>query len=50
MVKRTVPVDVPLLADGIAATQEVVVSPEAGGEANAVVRGFSRSGLGRRPR
>jgi tRNA-modifying protein YgfZ len=50
MVKRTVPVDVPLLADGIAASQEIIVPPDAGGEANAVVRGFSRSGLGRRPR
>jgi folate-binding protein YgfZ len=30
MVKRNVPVDATLLADGVAATQEVVVDPEAG--------------------
>jgi folate-binding protein YgfZ len=50
MVKRSVPVDAPLLADGVAASQEVIVAPDAGGEATAVVRGFSRSSLGRRPR
>jgi folate-binding protein YgfZ len=55
MIKRNVPVDAPLLADGVAAAQEVIVPPDAGGEASAVVRGFSRSGqlrsgLGRRPR
>jgi tRNA-modifying protein YgfZ len=50
MVKRTVPVDVPLLADGVAASQEVIVPPDAGGDATEVVRGFPRSGLGRRPR
>jgi tRNA-modifying protein YgfZ len=50
MVKRTVEVDAPLLVDGVAASQEVIVPPDAGGEANEVVRGFSRSGLGRRPR
>jgi folate-binding protein YgfZ len=43
MVKRTVGVDEPLLADGVAAAQEVIVPPDAGGEASAVVRGFSRS-------
>ncbi len=30
MVKRNVPVDAPLLADGVAAAQEVVVSPDTG--------------------
>jgi tRNA-modifying protein YgfZ len=30
LVKRTAPVDAPLLAGGVAATQEVVVSPDAG--------------------
>jgi hypothetical protein len=49
MVKRTVDVDAPLLADGVAASQEVIVAPDAGGEASAVVRGFSRSGQIRRP-
>jgi hypothetical protein len=49
MVKRTVDIDAPLLADGVAASQEVIVPPDAGGEASAVVRGFSRSRLGQRP-
>ena len=49
MVKRTVDVDAPLLADGVAASQQVIVAPDAGGEATAVVRGFSRAGLSRRP-
>jgi len=30
LVKRTVPVDAPLLAGGVAATQEVIVPPDAG--------------------
>ena len=30
MVKRNVPVDAPLVADGLAANQEVVVDPEVG--------------------
>ena len=30
LVKRTVPVDATLLADGIPATQEIIVSPDAG--------------------
>ncbi|MEV4891964.1 folate-binding protein [Nonomuraea sp. NPDC055795] len=30
MVKRTVPVDAPLLAGGVAATQEIIVPPDAG--------------------
>jgi tRNA-modifying protein YgfZ len=45
MVKRSAPVDVPLLADGVAARQEVIVPPDAGGVAAEVVR---RSGLRRR--
>jgi tRNA-modifying protein YgfZ len=45
MVKRSAPVDAPLLADGVAARQEVIVSPDAGGVAAEVVR---RSGLRRR--
>ena len=45
MVKRTTPVDASLLADGIAARQEVIVEPDAGGVAAEVVR---RSGLRRR--
>jgi folate-binding protein YgfZ len=49
MVKRTVDIDAPLLADGVADSQEVIVPPDAGGEASAVVRGFSRSRLGQRP-
>lgn len=39
LVKRTVPVDAPLLAGGVAAAQEVVVSPEAGGNAREHLRG-----------
>jgi folate-binding protein YgfZ len=39
LVKRTVPVDVPLLAGGVAAAQEIVVSPEAGGNARERLRG-----------
>ncbi len=30
LIKRTVPVDVPLVAGGVPATQEVVVPPDAG--------------------
>ena len=45
MVKRTAPVDASLLADGVAARQEVIVDPDAGGVAAEVVR---RSGLRRR--
>ncbi len=33
LIKRTVPVDEPLLAGGVAAAQEVVVAPDAGGTA-----------------
>jgi folate-binding protein YgfZ len=47
LIKRTVAVDAPLVADGVAASQEVIVPPDAGGAASAVVRGFSRSGLTR---
>ena len=39
LVKRTVPVDAPLLAGGVAAAQEVVVSPETGGNARERLRG-----------
>jgi tRNA-modifying protein YgfZ len=42
LVKRTVPVDVPLTAAGIAATQEVVVSPDEGGKVKAVLRAAPR--------
>ncbi|HEV2346578.1 MAG TPA: glycine cleavage T C-terminal barrel domain-containing protein [Actinocrinis sp.] len=38
LVKRTVPVDAPLFAGGVAAAQEVVVSPEAGGNARERLR------------
>ncbi len=38
LVKRTVPVDAPLLADGIAAAQEVVVSPDAGANVRVTLR------------
>ncbi len=39
LVKRTVPVDVTLLAGGVAAAQEVVVAPDAGGNARERLRG-----------
>jgi len=38
LVKRTTPIDAPLLADGVAAAQEVVVSPETGGNARERLR------------
>jgi hypothetical protein len=38
LVKRTVPTDAPLLAGGVAAGQEVVVSPDAGGNARERLR------------
>ena len=38
LVKRTVPVDAGLLADGIAATQEVIVSPDAGANVQVTLR------------
>jgi len=38
LIKRTVPVDATLLAAGIAAAQEVIVAPDAGGQAKAVVQ------------
>ena len=38
LVKRTVPVDATLLAGGVAASQEVVVSPDAGGNARERLR------------
>jgi folate-binding protein YgfZ len=38
LVKRTVPVDAPLLADGVAAAQEVVVSPDAGANVKVTLR------------
>ncbi len=39
LVKRTVPVDAQLTAGGVAAAQEVIVSPEAGGNARERLRG-----------
>jgi len=39
LIKRTVPVDVPLLAGGVAAAQETVVDPEAGLHFRAAARG-----------
>jgi len=38
LVKRTVPADAPLLADGVAAAQEVVVDPEAGANVRVTLR------------
>jgi tRNA-modifying protein YgfZ len=48
LVKRTVPVDATLLADGIPAAQEVIVAPDAGGEALETVRQVRAGLLGRR--
>jgi folate-binding protein YgfZ len=47
LVKRTVPVDATLLADGIPAAQEVIVAPDAGGEALETVRQVRAGLLGR---
>ena len=38
LVKRTVPVEATLLADGIAASQEVIVAPDAGGAVKVTLR------------
>src|SRR5580692_8322771 len=38
LIKRTVPVDAPLLADGIAAAQEVIVPPDAGANVRLTLR------------
>jgi hypothetical protein len=38
VIKRTVPVDAPLAADGIAAAQEVIVSPDAGANVQVTLR------------
>ncbi|HEX4656186.1 MAG TPA: folate-binding protein [Streptosporangiaceae bacterium] len=38
MVKRTIPVDVPLLAGGLAAAQEVIVPPDAGANVKLTLR------------
>jgi len=38
LIKRTVPVDAPLLAGGVAATQEVVVPPDAGANVQVTLR------------
>jgi tRNA-modifying protein YgfZ len=38
LVKRTVPADAPLLADGVAAAQEVIVSPDAGANVKVTLR------------
>jgi len=46
LVKRTVPVDAPLLVAGIAAAQEVVVPPDAGANVTVTLR-RPKTGLGR---
>ena len=38
LIKRTVPVDAPLLADGVAAAQEVIVPPDAGANVRVTLR------------
>jgi tRNA-modifying protein YgfZ len=38
LIKRTVPIDVTLLAGGVAATQEVIVSPDAGANVQVTLR------------
>jgi len=38
LIKRTVPVEATLLADGVAAAQEVIVSPEAGAQVKVTLR------------
>jgi hypothetical protein len=38
LVKRTVPTEATLLADGIAAAQEVIVAPDAGGAVKVTLR------------
>ena len=38
LVKRTVPVDATLLAGGVAAAQEVIVPPDAGGNVQVTLR------------
>jgi hypothetical protein len=38
LVKRTIPVDVPLLAGGLAAAQEVIVPPDAGANVKLTLR------------
>ena len=38
LIKRTVPADAPLLADGVAAAQEVIVSPDAGANVKVTLR------------
>jgi folate-binding protein YgfZ len=47
LVKRSVPVDATLLADGLPATQEVIVAPDAGGVAQEAVRRAKAGLLGR---
>jgi folate-binding protein YgfZ len=47
LVKRAVPVDATLLADGIPAAQEVIVAPDAGGVAQEAVRRAKAGLLGR---
>ena len=38
LIKRTVPVDAPLTAAGVAAAQEVIVSPDAGANVQITLR------------
>jgi tRNA-modifying protein YgfZ len=47
VVRRTVPVGATLLADGIPAAQEVIVAPDAGGNAQAAVRQVRAGLIGR---
>jgi tRNA-modifying protein YgfZ len=47
LVKRTVPVDATLTADGIAAAQEVIVSPDAGGNVQITLKRPRRDLIGR---
>ncbi len=48
LVKRTVPVDATLLAGGIAAAQEVIVSPDAGANVKVTLRPVAQKPAGRR--
>jgi hypothetical protein len=45
LVKRTVPVDRPLLAAGVDAAQEVIVPPDAGANARKHIQNFKRSSM-----
>jgi folate-binding protein YgfZ len=47
LIKRSIPVDAPLTADGIAAAQEVIVSPDAGANVQITLRRPRRDLIGR---